>query len=943
MAGPWERYQRVDGPWTRYAKSTAAPAATPQAPVDLGPVQTINDTPEPGTLLRNLQVGAQGAGRAFADVAGFPVDMAAALTNIGILGINQFLDNDLPYATKPFLGSESISDAAGTAARAVGVPMIDEEDMVGSEVYGYNVNRFGAGALTGAAGTMKAAAKPATTRIGQAFQRLAEPYRHGTAAITGDVGAGVGAGLANATIDQGHFGETGDSPLGRMLATIIGGIGGATVTNAGEGLVKGARNVVRNAVQGPDPNAPVNPTTGRQYTRNEMDRAAAIAQDMPSDRTRAAQNIRDADAEFAGRVHDADGNPASPFSDGPPVPKGARPTVGMMADDVGMALDENAARVRDPKPFIDQDNRRHAFIASDIDNSVPPGARSRDLTDFGNTTVDDMRRVSDAAIGSAADVQDDVARRSAAEANSLSAYARSQGEISGRIAEAWNTVLDNLRGRKNTLYNNADPRAPVEGTPLYNRMRNIRNSVPEAGRVGAFEDLYGRVMQRLRGTDPQTGAPTIRDITYGDIAEWLAQSRQTRQEIVAAGGDPRNLDRIRSALGQIADEMNPEAAAFYRDEYLPRAKTGIAGQYENLRKRAARTGEASTATRPEDFANRFFRKPSDVRQFLTSMGDDLDDETRRAVSEWMAGDLAKAAGTPSNPGARVQAMRRWRDRNSAVLDMLPEARSRVDAEISRAARLAEEAVGARRGVEDARQSAAHTEAQIKRTSLGQIYDKDPAKAVASVLGSGDPERSMADLINRVGQNPEARAGLKAAVRDYLVDQIRTTRSAVGTDSYRVSRAALMKMFKKHEAALSRVYTPKEMNALRRMHKLLDIEGNLDAKATAGSNTIDKVANEARTGYQRRMRVLEGALKAKFGVLKGGGILRTINVFMESLPDARGSTDEILARMWFDPDLAVHLLERPLKDVGTPGWNKRLNRLLAAGAGAREMTEEQPSP
>ena len=126
-----------------------------------------------------------------------------------------------------------------------------------------------------------------------------------------------------------------------------------------------------------------------------------------------------------------------------------------------------------------------------------------------------------------------------------------------------------------------------------------------------------------------------------------------------------------------------------------------------------------------------------------------------------------------------------------------------------------------------------------------------------------------------------------------------------------------------------------MNALRQAHKLMAAEAKLDVRATAGSNTFDKEMAGRKQMADQRQRLLEGALKARYGVLKGGGIFRTINVFLASLPDNTKGMQDILFEMQFNPDLAKHLLTRKVKDVGSPTWNARLNALMAAATGGRD--------
>jgi hypothetical protein len=48
---------------------------------------------------------------------------------------------------------------------------------------------------------------------------------------------------------------------------------------------------------------------------------------------------------------------------------------------------------------------------------------------------------------------------------------------------------------------------------------------------------------------------------------------------------------------------------------------------------------------------------------------------------------------------------------------------------------------------------------------------------------------------------------------------------------------------------------------------------------------------------------------------------------------------LVEQIYFDPDLAVHLMKRKVADVGSPAWNAKLTRLLALGVAARESVEE----
>jgi hypothetical protein len=195
---------------------------------------------------------------------------------------------------------------------------------------------------------------------------------------------------------------------------------------------------------------------------------------------------------------------------------------------------------------------------------------------------------------------------------------------------------------------------------------------------------------------------------------------------------------------------------------------------------------------------------------------------------------------------------------------------------------------------------------------------------------------MKDIVGRIGNDTEAKNGLKAAVKEYLVEK--ATTAAVGKtpdNANPVSFAKLDQLFKQNEKALAALHTPEEMNALRQAHKLLTPGKNIEAaRATPGSDTAEKTS--------AALRALEAGLKVKYGMLKGGGIMRNLKLIAQTFPDSSAGASALVSKMWFDPELAQHLLTRPVAEVGTPMWNQKLLKLMGYGAGARDENAE-PAP
>jgi hypothetical protein len=72
---------------------------------------------------------------------------------------------------------------------------------------------------------------------------------------------------------------------------------------------------------------------------------------------------------------------------------------------------------------------------------------------------------------------------------------------------------------------------------------------------------------------------------------------------------------------------------------------------------------------------------------------------------------------------------------------------------------------------------------------------------------------------------------------------------------------------------------------------------------------------------------------------GGSRSRKFNVLAEQLPDTTKAANDLVKRSMSDPEIAKHLLNRPVAEVSTPAWNKKLNRLMSWGEAGRASGRE----
>lgn len=238
-----------------------------------------------------------------------------------------------------------------------------------------------------------------------------------------------------------------------------------------------------------------------------------------------------------------------------------------------------------------------------------------------------------------------------------------------------------------------------------------------------------------------------------------------------------------------------------------------------------------------------------------------------------------------------------------------------------------------------------TEDQINKGALGLVLNSDPDKAVAAIMAQPNRTGKLLDeLITTVGSDEQARNGLKAAVRDYLVDKATTGASEKlrpGDSRGPVSQAKLSGIFKEHEAELAKVFSPEEMNTLRAGHKALELANVERLRTGSGSDTVEKgaaiVDQILGTGIGKGV---EAALRVKYGMLKAGGLVSTTRRLFAGVtggPDP-AEVSRLIERAAVDPELMGLLLGRKLP-VGSPAWNKKLNQVLALGEGARETDQQ----
>ena len=902
---------------------------------------------------QDIQYAWQGGARNFADVLGTPVDLAAGGLNL-VQSIGDSVAHLFGHETagarirNPIFGSDWIADKASRVYEAAGGTVVDRDDVSPQARMTHDINRFGSGAVLGAgalaskggqaaAGMLREAASgsaaPALTRAAErVVSPLAAPYAGGAAPMWGDAAAGAGSGLASAAYEEDAPDDLKDAvgPFGQIAAALAGGVGGATAQSVAAGTLKGSRNAAETIVFGSgDRHAPTNPVTGRRYTRAEMDDAARSVQSQASNPLAAANQIERSQNDLATVAH--------------PV---AMPTAGAMSEDVGLTLLEKEARSRRPKEFAERDRSTATQAAEIVRGMAPADANPRDFTDAIGQQFANRERQAAANVEAARLADADFAtvrRQSAApvQAAAGTGTAASQKLDSAIVGGS----LHPMQSRKNEAFAAIDPNRTVarDAQPLIDAANGIRE------RLGRLNDpssvLPLRTLDRIdrlavdAGGDGTISFAEINSLRP-ELSSALTKARATGDFALAD-----NIQALQSAIGRETDRLAAEgteagrraaiAQKTYRDEFAPVWAVGPGDEATRFRKDVNADRAARSLSPPSDTAGRFLRpaspeKAASLRRIIETLPDRQ--AATKEARDFLISDLAESGAIDAAAGSlRPDVLRRWLNKWGPTVDEVPGVRAEVEQLLATADSQSMTSGRLAHAVREA--EARLDEATRNRGAAGFVLGKDPMNAAAAIFRANDPEKAMAALRSAVDGNPRASDGMKAAVTDFIVRQTSKPNLADTADGARpIDFGQLENLFNRHQRTLAQLYSPEEMNSLRQVHKMLQPGHALKGAAASGSVHEVQKAEQA-------WRLLEGGLKARFGVLKGGGVLRTIRVMLEALPNRHSAVEDLIVRMHFDPQLAMHLLRRDADAFG-PAWNRKLNTLLATATGARESTEDR---
>jgi hypothetical protein len=873
--------------------------------------------------------GVQGAGKGLSELAfGIP-DLVNTGVNFGLAGADM-ASRAVGGPEIPFrfgMPSQIAANRASEVASAAGFETANPETMPFKEKLAYNVNRFGTQVAGAVPFLVKAGAKRVADVAGgdlstRWYDPLVRPYGAEASArtIRGDAAGAAGAG-AGVTVAQNAVPEDSQfRPLAEAAGAMGGGVGGVGALSLGEAMLRLGTGAARRGL-GLN-NVEIDPTTMKPISSDTFDSAARMAQGEVSPNT-IGQSQQDA-------VQSALGWMALNKADVEQLP--VSPTSAAMAENPGLSVLERSVRRSNQGPAIARDRQFQTGVRDTIDQVAPEGATAQPLIQRAQQEIDTRLGAAQENVDRAETYGNRTAQVRREHAADVEAYRGQDIPASRGIDEMYRGTRDVELTRSRALYNHPDlVDAEVPLDPLRGAAGNVRAQATELSPVHpAVEPFLGRIENAAQDTSTMRGVNGL-----------IADIEQAISDNMSNGLAVRQLKALKTAASELINELPPgspartaadQATENFRTRVDPNFRSGAGGEVDQKLRRDA------TRVRPSETAENFLTRPEDAQQLMNiSRLRGTEPETANNARTWLMDRLAKT-GVANGGAVDPVRLARWRNVNGELIDQVPGMRGMVDELYDRAQR-GEQTAGRFAGeVQTARQAQKATERQVNQSSMRAVTDVDPESAVSAIMNDPNSSgRRLKELIDLTAGDDAARTGLKAAVRDYLVDKATNSNSealVAGDRRGPVSSAKLSQIFKKHENELVQVFSPEEMNTLRAGHRALELQNVNRVRVETGSATqSNKVMDrmlESPLG-----KGIEAALRVKYGLLKTGGLISTgrrltAGIGKQEADDAM----RLVERAAFDPELMARLLGREIP-IGSPRWNARLNTILGVAEGARE--------
>lgn len=884
------------------APAAPAPAAQSPAPQEDGFLAALTGGAK---WLDNLiGYGAQEARRGPANAAGLLVDLAAVPVNLAVGGVNKGLeaagaDYRLPYVDKPVGGSQFLFDATSGFGL---IPEVAPQDAT-TKFVGRVAQELGAAALPMGATRLAAkalgaeGARQMAVTGSNAFKRAvaplveqaaANPTAYATKELAAVLGAGAGAGTANAVMDASGYDP---NSAAYRAADLAGGLAGSLGVSAASKVLPAVRDATQAFV------APSRETAANKQTAVEaLARAAGVEPYAPS------AGVAPSTENLANAI--AQGNRPGA------VIEGFQETLADRLQNPGVAALQygREAGPRNPQ-FANLRNANINAVAEAMAGAAPRGNEG--------ALLDAIQQRVTTEVGDIGRLADDATRR----ADMAAATVRPTYSPEGRGA-AIRGSLQQAEDAAQDLVGQAYAKAGVDNltfdpAPLRAALNRVTESLPEAEKTLVPVDLIDRVSNL--GAPPD-GVSQM----FGKNVVWPSEPVSMRE---ATALRSELLRRQRAALADPRAERGGQNAARIMGEYL-NAIEGVMGQALPAETRTA-INEARALARSR--AETFGRPGSPVAAVLAQReGGRSTVPDSRVAAQFVSpnagqpiDELFKAADTPDiraairdeilaragNSVDSADTIRQFVDDYKVPLERFPQVREEL-------MRVADER-GTQQMATAMREDVTRTLTDPRASTVARVASYAPEKlpdAMRSVIASRDPAKAADEIMSFVGDRPEAVAGARKAFWDVLKSQAESQANTTGSvQGQRAWNGAALNRFLEDPATAAvakRLWrdNPEHLGRIKQIAetlKSINVSGRMRAPNSSGTPQ----------GMNRTGILTPESLASRYADVQRGRIspgfffLSTASVALRRATAARnaGAVAELVDDMLLNPDFAEAMM------------------------------------
>ncbi|MEW6125027.1 MAG: hypothetical protein AB1698_20675 [Pseudomonadota bacterium] len=295
--------------------------------------------------------------------------------------------------------------------------------------------------------------------------------------------------------------------------------------------------------------------------------------------------------------------------------------------------------------------------------------------------------------------------------------------------------------------------------------------------------------------------------------------------------------------------------------------------------------------------------------------------TAQALHDHVVSSLRRVAERPDGTLDPLK-VETWRARHADALRAMPETEKKL-ASVETASKAVDELAAARRQALDEQQAGV----------IGKLMKlDDPAdvtRAVGAIFGRQDAVREMRRLVSAAEKSPDAKAGLRKAIADFIQRRFISNTEAATTGAGTLKSDGFQTFVKDNERALAVVFTPDEVASLKAIADDLQRANRSIAavKIPGQSNTAQDLTAVAQGEHSTLGRIVRGLAGAAGWGVGGPGWGVAAFLGASALNSARragmAKVDDLVRDALLDPALAKALMQKAGKGTAPRTLTRRL--------------------